>query len=82
MNHSIYPVFNDENAGSVLAAWGKTAATQLSWRRLDGNVQIVTELHLGHLGVGVPSTGVVGLRIPPVRRSVRSPSRGGYAKKF
>ena len=52
VNHTIYPVFNEENAGSVLAAGRRTAITLPSWRRLDGNVQTVTELQLAHLGVG------------------------------
>jgi hypothetical protein len=52
VDHTICPVFNEEKARKPPAAWGRTPITQRSWRSLDGNVQIVTQLYLAHLGVG------------------------------
>jgi hypothetical protein len=46
---AIPPVFNEEKARKPLAAWGRTPIRQRPWRRLDGNVQIVTQLHLADL---------------------------------
>jgi hypothetical protein len=68
VNHTICPVFNEEKARTLLVARGRTPITRLSWRRLDGNVHIVTELLLADLSVGAHSTDVFGLSVVPVGR--------------
>jgi hypothetical protein len=53
-NRTMCPVFNEEKTRNPPAASEGTPITQHSWRRFDGNVWAVTQLHLTDLGAAAP----------------------------
>ena len=63
VNHTICPVFNEEKTRKPLVAWGRAPLRQRPWRRLDGDVKIVTQLRSEDLGLGGHLTEVLGLSV-------------------